>query len=61
LYASVGDDPVNAVDPSGFGYFFLNDRGAVSGQGHAASLVGNPTSEYDYYYIQKMGIRLAGI
>ena len=40
---------MNAFDPSGLDYFFLNDSGAVFGQGHAASLVGNPTTGYDYY------------
>lgn len=38
-----------AVDPGGLDIHHLNDPNAAAGGGHAAALVGNSSSGYDYY------------
>ena len=49
LYQYVGNNPINAIDPFGLDYIFLNNSGAARLQGHAAALVGNNTTGWTYY------------
>ena len=54
LYGYIANNPVNGLDELGLNYYFLNDSSAVNiptqgPQGHAASIVGNPSTGYDYY------------
>jgi len=53
LYGCVLNNPLRFIDPLGLNYMFLNDSTAVNiagiDNGHAASIVGNPDTGYDYY------------
>ena len=44
----VGNNPVNAVDPSGLDTILLNNSNAAGGSGHNAYATGDPTHGYDY-------------
>jgi hypothetical protein len=49
LYGYVGNDPVNAVDPDGKDVLYVNDSGAVEGNGHSAFAVGTDPNGWTYY------------
>lgn len=49
LYAYVQNNPLDAIDPFGLDFIFLNNSGAAYSQGHAAALVGNNVTGWTYY------------
>jgi RHS repeat-associated protein len=48
-YAYAGGNPISNSDPSGLNVIYLNNSGAVAGQGHTAALVGSDVTGWNYF------------
>ena len=48
-YAYASGNPISNSDPSGLNVIYLNNSGAVAGQGHTAALVGSDVTGWNYF------------
>jgi hypothetical protein len=49
LYNYCANNPISGIDPLGTDFYQLYSTTGFAGQGHSASIVGNPEAGYTYY------------